>query len=64
MSSKRLHVVDRLMLIVPFVTVRDLNDACKRADTSHEARSQFLRRSLMSTAPLEVVSSMHFGRSD
>ena len=46
LSPKTLHVLDRVMWMLPFATVTDLNDACKRADVSHEARNTFLQKML------------------
>jgi hypothetical protein len=44
LSSKTLHIVDRIMWMLPFVTVSDLNAACKRADVSHETRNNFVQK--------------------
>ncbi len=38
LSAQTLHIVDRLLWMAPFVTVGDLNEACRRADVSHEER--------------------------
>ena len=42
LSAQTLHVVDRLLWMAPFATASDLNEACKRADVSHEERNRFL----------------------
>ena len=46
LSSNTLHIVDRVMWMLPFVTVTDLNEACKKADVSHETRNLFLQKML------------------
>ncbi len=46
LSAQTLHIVDRLLCLAPFATATDLNEACKRADVSHEARNRFLTKML------------------
>ena len=46
LSAQTLHVVDRLLWMAPFATASDLNEACKRADVSHEERNRFLTKML------------------
>ena len=46
LSAQTLHVVDRLLWMAPFATASDLNEACKRADVSHEERNNFLTKML------------------
>ncbi len=41
-----LHIVDRLLWMAPFVTMGDMNEACRRADVSHEERNEFLTKLL------------------
>ena len=42
LSAQTLHVVDRLLWMAPFATATDLNEACRKADVSHEERNAFL----------------------
>ncbi len=44
LSKNTLHIVDRVMWMLPFATVSDLNDACERADVSHAPRNTFLQK--------------------
>lgn len=46
LSAQTLHIVDRLLWMAPFATATDLNEACRRADVSHEARNRFLTKML------------------
>ena len=46
MSAQTLHIVDRLLWMAPFATATDLNEACRRADVSHEERNNFLTKML------------------
>ena len=38
--------MDRVLWMLPFATVTDLNEACKNADVSHESRNHFLKKLL------------------
>jgi hypothetical protein len=40
LSEKTLHIVDRVLWILPFATNTDLNEAAKKADISHESRKR------------------------
>jgi len=42
LSAQTLHIVDRLLWMAPFSTASDLNEACRKADVSHEERNDFL----------------------
>ena len=46
LSAQTLHIVDRLLWMAPFATATDLNEACRRADVSHEERNDFLTKML------------------
>lgn len=46
LSAQTLHIVDRLLWMAPFATATDLNEACRRADVSHETRNRFLTKML------------------
>ena len=46
LSAQTLHVVDRLLWMAPFATASDLNEACRKADVSHEERNHFLTKML------------------
>jgi hypothetical protein len=46
LSEQTLHIVHRLLWMAPFATVTDLNEACRRADVSHEERNDFLTKML------------------
>ena len=46
LSAQTLHIVDRLLWMAPFATATDLNEACRRADVSHEQRNHFLTKML------------------
>jgi hypothetical protein len=46
LSKKTLHVVDKVLWMLPFVTNTDLNDSAMKADVSHESRNGFLQKLL------------------
>jgi hypothetical protein len=46
LSEKTLHIVDKVLWMLPFATNTDLNEAAKKADISHESRNGFLQKLL------------------
>jgi hypothetical protein len=46
LSEKTLHIVDRVLWMLPFATNTDLNDAAKKADVRHESRNGFIQKLL------------------
>ncbi len=44
LSPNTLHILDRVMWMLPFATVSDLNQACERVDVSHDTRNAFLQK--------------------
>ena len=47
LSHQTLQIVDRLLLMAPFVTVGDSNDVCRRADVNHKVRILLLRNTFL-----------------
>ena len=45
--EKNIHIVDRVLWMLPFATNTDLNEAAKKADVSHESRNCFLQKLLV-----------------
>jgi hypothetical protein len=43
LSEKTLHIVDRVLWMLPFAANTDLNEAAKKADIRHESRNGFLQ---------------------
>jgi hypothetical protein len=46
LSERTLHIVDRVLWMLPFATNMGLNEATKKADVSHESRNGFLQKLL------------------
>jgi hypothetical protein len=46
LSEKTLHIVDRVLWLLPFATNTDLNEAAMKADISHDSRNGFLQKLL------------------
>ncbi len=46
LSEKRLHIVDRVLWMLPFATNTDLNEAAKKADVNIGARQQLRLKAL------------------
>ncbi len=46
LSEKTVHIVGRVLWMLPFATTTDLNEAAKKADDSHESRNCFLQKLL------------------
>jgi hypothetical protein len=44
LSEKTLHIVDRVLWMLPFATNTDLNEAAKKADISHKSRNGFIQK--------------------
>ncbi len=46
LSAKTLHIVDRVLWMLPFASNTDLNEVAQKADVSHESRNGFLQKLL------------------
>ena len=46
LSANTLHIVDRIMWMLPFVTKTDLDTAAQKADVGMETRNAFLEKLL------------------
>ncbi len=46
LSEKTLHIVDRVLWLLPFATNTDLNEVAMKADISHDSRNGFLQKLL------------------
>ena len=57
LSEKTLHIVDRVLWMLPFAINMDLNDEAMKADVSHDSRNRFLQKLLSSTVSLEQDSN-------
>ena len=46
LSANTLHIVDKILCMLPFITQQDLNAAAIRTDVSNETRNTFLNKLL------------------